>query len=329
MGVGLGEEPGDDARAEPPLAGVRHRLAGEQPQEVRLARAVGPQDADPVAVPDLEVERLHQAGELQLLGDDRPHAGAPAAQPHRHLLLRRPLRRRPGRLELRQPGLHRVVAVGHVRRVGRLLLQGAHQVDQPLVLLVPAPAQLGQPLVPRRPGLVVAGEAAAVHPRRPALDGDHAVGDAGEQLAVVADEQHGLAGVEQPLLEPPLARDVEVVVRLVEQQHLVGPAQQRLQRQPLLLAARQRRQLAVLAAVVGDAERGDGDGVPGDLGVVAADVAPVRRARGRRPSAPRSSSVSMSASSAASTRVPRLADGGRREVDEEPLDRACRRGPSR
>jgi hypothetical protein len=51
--VGLREEAGDDAGAEPPRAGVRDVLAGQQPQEVRLARAVGPQDGDPVAVPDL------------------------------------------------------------------------------------------------------------------------------------------------------------------------------------------------------------------------------------------------------------------------------------
>src|SRR3712207_6921328 len=38
MGVGLGEETGDHAGAEPPGAGVGHRLAGQQSQEVRLDR---------------------------------------------------------------------------------------------------------------------------------------------------------------------------------------------------------------------------------------------------------------------------------------------------
>jgi hypothetical protein len=64
---------------------------------------------------------------------------------------------------------------------------------------------------------VVAGEATAVHPRRPALHGHHPIGDPRQKLSVVADEEHGLAGLQQPLLEPPLTRDVEVVVGLVEQ----------------------------------------------------------------------------------------------------------------
>ena len=186
------------------------------------------------------------------------------------------------------------------------------------MLLVPAPPQLGQPLVPGGARLVVADEAAAVHPRRPALDGDHAVGHAREQLPVVTDEQNGLAGVEQPLLEPPLARDVEVVVRLVEQQHLVRPAQQRLEGQPLLLPAGQRRQLAVLAPLERNAQRGDGDGVPGDLGVVPADVAPVREGGG----VGHLVALVVGLHERELGRVdgvPGLADGGRREVDQEPL----------
>ena len=41
----------------------------------------------------------------------------------------------------------------------------------------------------------------------------------------------------QLALEPALGRDVEEVVGLVEQQHVVVAAQERLERQPLLLAA--------------------------------------------------------------------------------------------
>jgi hypothetical protein len=54
-----------------------------------------------------------------------------------------------------------------------------------------------------------------------------------------------------PLLEPELAGHVEEVVGLVEQQHLVRPAQQRLQHQPLLLPAGQRAR-APLGLVEGE-----------------------------------------------------------------------------
>ena len=65
--------------ADRPVLDVGVGAAGrEQPQEVRLARAVGAQHGHPLAVPDLEVERLHQPGQLELLADDRPLAGAAA-----------------------------------------------------------------------------------------------------------------------------------------------------------------------------------------------------------------------------------------------------------
>jgi hypothetical protein len=76
------------------------------------------------------------------------------------------------------------------------------------------------------------------------------------------------------LLQPPLARHVEEVVRLVQQQHLVRPAQQRLQRQPLLLAAGQGAHHPVLGVGQRQAERGDRHGVPENLRVVPARVAP-------------------------------------------------------
>ncbi len=95
-------------------------------------------------------------------------------------------------------------------------------------------------------GVVVRGEPASVDPRAASLDGDDALGGAGQQLAIMADEEHRLAGLGQLPLQPALAGDVEVVVRLVEQEHLVGAAQQRLEHQPLLLAAGQRGHSAPL-----------------------------------------------------------------------------------
>ena len=91
----------------------------------------------------------------------------------------------------------------------------------------------------------------------------------------MADEQHGLRRLDEPLLEPALGRHVEVVVRLVEHQHLLGPAQQRLEHEPLLLAARQRRHLAPLGLLERGAESRHRADVPVRLPVVAADVAPV------------------------------------------------------
>jgi hypothetical protein len=54
--VRLREPPRHDARTEPPRAGVRDVLPGEQAQEVGLAAAVGAEDGQALAVEDLEVE---------------------------------------------------------------------------------------------------------------------------------------------------------------------------------------------------------------------------------------------------------------------------------
>jgi hypothetical protein len=143
------------------------------------------------------------------------------------------------------------------------------------VFLVPAPAQLLQSLDPLGPRLVVGGEAATVYPRPAVLDRHYPGRRPGQQLAIVRDEQHGLHRLAQRVLQPQLARHVQVVVRLVEQQHLVRPAQQRLEGEPLLLAAGQRAQPAILGPLVGHAERGHRAGVPQHLRVVPAGVAPV------------------------------------------------------
>jgi hypothetical protein len=90
----------------------------------------------------------------------------------------------------------------------------------------------------------------------------------------VADEQHRLAGLGEPRLQPAFAGHVEVVVRLVQQQHLLARGQQRLQDQAFLLAARQRADLAEPGAVERHTQRGDGHRVPEDLGVVPTRLAP-------------------------------------------------------
>ena len=295
--VGLHEPARPDPGAQLGLAGVQHRLgrhvadrlvldvgvaaAGrQQPQEVGLARAVAAEHGHPLAVPDLEVEGLHQPGQLDVLADDGALAGAAALEPHLDLLLARLLGRRSGLLELAEPGLRGLVAAGHAVVVRRLLLERLHQRLELGVLLVPAPAHLLEAQEPVLARLVVRREAAGVGPDQVAgvaeLDGDHAGRGVVEQLAVVADVQDRLVGLADPPLQPDLAGHVEEVVGLVEQQHLVGAAQEVLQHQPLLLAARQGAQLAVLGAVVGHAEAGDGAHVPRHLELVAAGVGVLR-----------------------------------------------------
>lgn len=185
----------------------------------------------------------------------------------------------PAVLELLEAGLHRVVAVGHVRAVRRLLAHPQDEGLQPGVLLLPATQQFLEAREPFLAGRVVRAESTAVHPYvavgRSGLHADDLLGGPGEQLPVVGDEEDRLTGLLQLLLQPALAGDVEIVVRLVEQQHLVGPAQQRLQHQPLLLASGQRAHLTPLRLLVRDAEGLHRAHVPDRLGLVPAHLRPV------------------------------------------------------
>ena len=244
-----------------------------------LARTVGTEDAHAVAEPDLGGERLHQAGQFQLLGHDGALGGAAALEPHLHVLLDRQGLGRAGLEELREPGLRGVVPVGHVGAERGLVLVHVDEFLELDVLLVPALAQLLEARVPVGPGVHVGAEAAAVDPGAGAVDArfqrDDAARGVVEQFTVVADEEHGLLRLVQLGLEPALARDIEVVVRLVEEQQFVGAGEECLEDQPLLLAAGEARRRAVLCAVEGQAEGGHADLVPDGLDVVAAGIAPV------------------------------------------------------
>ena len=91
----------------------------------------------------------------------------------------------------------------------------------------------------------------------------------------MADQQDGLSARCDPFLEPGLAGYVEVVVRLIQQQDLIGSAQQGLEDQALLLTPRERLHPTPLHLVVRRPERRRAADVPGDLGVVAADIGEV------------------------------------------------------
>src|SRR5690606_28594881 len=184
--VGLREVTWPHPRTEAGDAAVSHRLergavdglmlrvrvgaaAREQPQEMRLARAVRPEHGDAVAVPDLEVERVGQILELQLLADHRSLPRTATGEAHPDVLFLRSQLRWAGLLEPAQPGLRGLVAGGHAVVVGGLLLVHGDEVLELLVLLVPATALLVQPLVPCLAGRVPGREAARVGPGGAAL----------------------------------------------------------------------------------------------------------------------------------------------------------------
>src|SRR5262245_49910331 len=101
--MGLGEDPRHDPRSEAADTSVGYVLALKQPEEMGLTRPVRAEHRDPLAIPDLEVERLHQPGQLEILADDGPLAGPAAPQPHPDVLLAGRLLRRSCLLELGQP----------------------------------------------------------------------------------------------------------------------------------------------------------------------------------------------------------------------------------
>ena len=153
----------------------------------------------------------------------------------------------------------------------------------------------------------------------------------------MADEQDRLRRRVERVLEPLLARDVEVVVGLVEEQDLGVRAKQQLEGEPLLLAPRQRRQ----RAVGGLGERlacGDRRArVPEDLCVPAARVAP-RRMRPRERHAAGVAGLAFAAQLGSASLVRRAAGAGDSEssrsrtvVVSSRVPTSCRitsRGPS-
>ena len=91
----------------------------------------------------------------------------------------------------------------------------------------------------------------------------------------MADVEHRLAAGSQLPLQPPLARNVEEVVGLVEQQDVVVAAQEDLQGDALLLATGERPQWSRRGLLERDADGAGQAFVPVHLEVVAAVVAPV------------------------------------------------------
>src|SRR5271155_1421702 len=122
----LGEMTRYDPRTELPLYRMRDLLAGQQPQEGSLSRAVRAKDRDSLAVEDLEIEGFHNAAQLQALARHGTHSGSPSPQPHPDILFTGRFGRRPGLFEFAQPGLCRLITGCHCVTTSRILLHVMH-----------------------------------------------------------------------------------------------------------------------------------------------------------------------------------------------------------
>ncbi len=203
-------------RADGQRARVGRLLARDHAEERRLARAVGADDADDAAAREGELEILEEepvAVSLgDLAGDDDFVAEALGHRDHdfgRAFGL--PLRLLPQLFVPRDARL----ALG---------LAGARRQADPLELAL-------QRLLPGGRLLLLLGQAALllVEPRRVvALPGnagalvelEDPAGDVVEEVAIVRDGDDGAGKFREIALEPPDALGVEVVGRLVEQQHV-------------------------------------------------------------------------------------------------------------
>src|ERR1700688_4038206 len=107
------------------------------------------------------------------------------------------------------------------------------------VLFLPAPVQLIEPAQSRLARLGIVGKASPVHPDPVSLEGHDPVGGLGENLTVMADIENGLRGGAQRFLELAFCGDIEIVVRLVEEQDLLVTAQPRIERESFLLTTAQ------------------------------------------------------------------------------------------
>ena len=226
----LGEVADPELRGGDLAPGDRRQPVGEQLRERGLALAVLPEQRDPVVLVDAEVE----------VAEHRPPvvADADVLEPddrRRQLLRRREVEAGDVVLDHRGDRLHPLERLDPALRLPRLRRLGAEAVDEGLhvgarrVLLLLLRHLLLEPC----PAGVVEGVVAALVERQllPVQVQDR-VDRPVQQVAVVADDEHGVRVAREEALEPDRALEVEVVGRLVEQQH-VGPREEhRGQRHP-------------------------------------------------------------------------------------------------
>ena len=224
LGLALGEDGDVDVGAPCDGPGRRLQLAGEQPDQRRLAGAVGADEADLAAPLDDEVDAGDDVGAVV--------AARRALQLGAHA--RRALRGREGELgEQLLAGrdldpvelLERLDPSLHLAGLGGLV---AEALDEALRLGDHALRLSGRGLELGDAGLTgddVLGERAGVLGRTAPVELDDAGGDGVDEVAVVADEEEGAGPGRQVLFEPGDGVDVEVVRRLVEDED-VGLGQQ-------------------------------------------------------------------------------------------------------
>ncbi len=222
-------------RADLHFAAVRLFLAGDQLEQRRLAGAVGADDADDGAGRHLEAQVVDQQAVAEGLADvlELDHFVAQA-------------------LGHRDEDLLRLVAllvfeVGQFLEAGQprlaLGLAGLGVLAHPLQFLLHrlGVRVLGLLLLLQARFLLLQPGAVVALPRnaRAAVQFEDPFGGVVEEVAVVGDGHHGAGEALQELLEPLDAFGVQVVGRLVEQQHVGLGQQQAAQRHAALLAAGQ------------------------------------------------------------------------------------------
>ena len=159
----------------------------------------------------------------------------------------------------------------------RPLLHDLVVLEEASLLVVPSAQRRGQVGVAGAAGLVEGGEpAGCTQAPAPSIITMRSAAAASSSRSwlirrIVLGERRDL------LLEPALGRQVEEVVGLVEQQDVDVGREQRLEHEPLALAARQLGDRPVARLVEGLAQHALAARVPAGLLVVAADLAPRRR----------------------------------------------------
>ena len=231
-----------DRRADDDRAGIGLFLPGDHAEQRRLAGAVRPDDADDPARRQLERQVLDQHAVAEALRQVL-EVDDVVAQPLRHRDddLRRA---RPLVVLLRDEvlvALDAGLGLG-LARLGRCRHPLALALQRALAGLLLAPLLLQPLLLLLQPGRVVAlvrNTAAAVELEDPA-------GDIVEEVAVMGNDQDRARIGPQMAFQPVHRLGIEMVGRLVEQQHLGLRQQQLAQRDAALFAARQLRHVGVV-----------------------------------------------------------------------------------